>query len=204
MDPSDDEIRAIEIGLGASVSVVSKPAPIVPSELSKLVPADVRAEQKRKAETMKRNILIAAALCVYLGIAGYLAYGYFGIKSDLAAQSEELEAIKIEHTGIQFFNDDWDQLSAVVDNERWVLTLLKRCASLIPAGQDLRFKLFDATPERITIRGESDDIGITSSYAEKLKNSLSEYSWSMPPATADAKTNRWKFNYEGTLKGLSE
>ena len=92
-------------------------------------------------------------------------------------------------------------LAPVVDSQRWPLQLLYRTATIIPPSQDLRFKVFEASRERIVIRGESADLKITSSYAEKIRRALKDYDWSLPPAEDDRKTNRWMFSYEGNLKG---
>ncbi|MEJ6572202.1 MAG: hypothetical protein QNL01_08515 [Akkermansiaceae bacterium] len=203
-DPSDEDIQAFGKELDAEISAEPKPSPVLPHPMSRLVPADVRAEQRMKAEMQKRNMLIAAVLLAYLGIAGYFAYSYFQLSSKLKKQNTELKVVKMDHGDIGLFNADWDQLAPVVDSPHWPLQLLERTAKLIPPGQDLRFKVYEASRERIILRGETGDLKLASSYAEKLRRSLSDYEWSLPPAESDSKTNRWKFNYEGTLKGEIE
>lgn len=203
-DPSDEDIQAFGKELDAEISAEPKPSPVLPHPMSRLVPADVRAEQRMKAEMQKRNMLIAAVLLAYLGIAGYFAYSYFQLSSKLKKQNAELKVVKMDHGDIGLFNADWDQLAPVVDSPHWPLQLLERTAKLIPPGQDLRFKVYEASRERIILRGETGDLKLASSYAEKLRRSLSDYEWSLPPAESDSKTNRWKFNYEGTLKGEIE
>jgi len=144
---------------------------------------------------------IAALILLYIGLAGYLGYDYWLLNQEVKKQNAELESIRYEYGDIGIFNAQWDQLAPVVDYRHWPLTVLQRSASSITPGQDLRFKVFDATFDHITIRGEAADIKLTSAYAGKLRRSLSDYEWSLPPAEPDAKTNRWKFNYEGTLEG---
>jgi hypothetical protein len=200
-DPSEETVRDFAQALGVEVAFAPKPPPILPMPLSKLVPADVRAEQRRKAESMKRNVGIAALILLYIGLAGYLGRDYWLLDQEVKKQNAELESIRYEYGDIGIFNAEWDQLAPVVDDRHWPLTILKRCESSIAPGQDLRFKVFDATFGSITIRGEAADIKLTSAYAGKLRRSLSDYEWSLPPAEPDAKTNRWKFNYEGTLEG---
>jgi len=203
-DPSDEDIQAFGKELDAEISAEPKPSPVLPHPMSRLVPADVRAEQRMKAEKQKRNILIAAVLLAYLGIAGYFAYNYIQLSSKLKEQDAKLKTVKLEHGDIGLHNADWDQLAPVVESQHWPLQLLQRTATLIPPGQDLRFKVYEASRERIILRGETGDLKLASSYAEKLRRALSDYEWSLPPAESDSKTNRWKFNYEGTLKGETE
>ena len=200
-DPSEAMANDFGQALGVEVEITRKPSPILPSPLSKLVPADVRAEQRRKAESTKRNVGIAALILLYLGLAGYLGYDYWLLDQEVKKQNAGLEAMRYEYGDIGIFNDQWDQLAPVVDSRHWPLTVLQRSASSITPGQDLRFKVFDATFDQITIRGEAADIKLTSAYAGKLRRSLSDYKWSIPPAEPDAKTNRWKFNYEGLIEG---
>lgn len=200
-EPSDEMIRDFGQSLGVSVTVEAKPSPVPPRPFSKLVPADVRAEQRMKAERIKRNLGIAAIVLIYLGLASYFGFQYWQVNQDLKKQTAELESIRAEHGNIGIFNDEWDQLAPVVDSQRWPLNVLLRTASLIPPRQDFRFKLFEAKMGHITIRGEAADIKQTSAYAGKLRRGLSDFDWNLPPAEPDAKTNRWKFNYEGTLKG---
>lgn len=183
---------------------VDKPPPVLPARISRLVPADVRAEQRMRQERIKRNLGIAAILVIYLGLVAYLAYDYIEVDGALKEQAAELDVIRADHGDIGEFNDEWDQLAPVVESQNWPLTVLKRSAGLISANQDLRFKVFDAKVGQVTIRGEAGDIKLTSAYAGRLRRSLSGFDWSLPPAEPDAKTNRWKFNYEGILEGSVE
>ena len=164
----------------------------------------MRTGQRLKAKKQKRTLIIAAGIIVYLGVVGYLGYQYFKLDSDLKNQEAKLKQIRLEHSDIGLFNADWDQLAPVVDRQHWPLQLLKRSAKAIPPGQDLRFEIFEASRERIIIRGETADLKLASNYAEKIRRTLSDYEWSLPPAASDTKTNRWKFNYEGLLKGESK
>ena len=199
-DPSDDEVKAFGRQLGAEVSVGPKPAPEMPESISKLIPADARSEKRVREKRKKRNVLIAAVLVLYVGLATYFGYQYIELNSSLKKQDELTREIRAKHSEIALFNADWQQLAAVVDSQRWPLQLLYRVATIIPPSQDLRFKVFEASRERVVIRGESSDLKATSSYAEKIRRALKDYEWSLPPAEDDRKTERWKFNYEGKLK----
>lgn len=205
-DPSDDDIQSFGKQLEVEISADPKPRPVLPYPMSRLVPADIRAEQRMKAEKQKRSMIFAAVLLAYLGIAGYFTYHYFQVSGQLKNQDARLKSVKGDHAEIAIFNADWDQLAPMVDSRHWPLLLLHRAASLIPPGQDLRFTVFEASRERIIIRGETSDLKLASSYAEKLRRDrdLKDYEWSLPPAASDAKTNRWKFNYEGILEGETE
>jgi len=200
-DPSDDVAREFSNSMGVEVITLPKPSPVLPRPMSKLVPADVRAEQRAKAARMKQYLGIAAILLIYLGLASFFGYEYWTVSQQIKVQDAELKNVRMQHNGIGLFNDRWDQLLPVVDERHWPLNILQRSASQIPLRQDLRFTVFDAKVGHITIRGEAADIKITSAYGSKLRRVLPEYNWSIPPAEPDAKTNRRKFNYEGVLEG---
>jgi len=202
-DPGDDEIQSFAKDLDVEVSAEPKPRPIPPSPMSRLVPADVRAEQRLKAQKQKRNLIIAALLLVYLGIAGWLAYDYYQLDKQLKNQNVRLKKIKLEHADIGMFNADWDQLAEVVDDEHLPWRTLIKSYQAIPQGQvqNLRFNAFEATRTSIAIRGEAANEKLTSRFGEKLRRILPDYDWKLPPAAQpDGKTNRWKFYYTSTLK----
>ncbi|MBK1832226.1 hypothetical protein JIN77_15920 [Verrucomicrobiaceae bacterium R5-34] len=202
-DPSDQAVRDLGKALGAEISSEPKPQPLLPEKISQLVPADVRAEQRLQAERQKRNLIIGAVALVYLGLVGYFALQYIDLNKQLKAQQKELAQINLMHGDIGLFYQDWEDLSAMVDDRHWPLNALMRSSELIPPNQikDLRFKVFEATPERVYISGESTEIKQASAFGEKLKRSLGEYDWKAPNIGADAKTNRWKFTFEGILEG---
>lgn len=203
-DPSDEEIRAFGNQLGTEVSVEPKPQPVLPDPISRIIPANARNERRIHREKKKRNTVLIAVLLVYLAIAGYFGYDYLQLSRALSKQDEKINDLRQEHGHIALFNADWEQLAPVVDSHHWPLQLLYRAATLIPASQDLRFKVFEASRDRIIIRGESADLNVASTYAQKIRRALQDYDWELPPASADNKTKRWIFNYEGNLRGDSE
>ncbi len=105
-DPTDDAIHEFGRELGSEVSAEPKPRPVLPAPMSRLVPADVRAQHRARAERRKRVLL------AYLGLAGFLAYDYFRLDGDLKKQQAELEQTRLRHSGIGLFKDDWKQLAA--------------------------------------------------------------------------------------------
>jgi len=203
LDPRAEEIEQLGSHLGMDTSAEPKPRPTLPDPLSRLVPADISAQQKQKARRKKRSLVIASILLLTLGAAAYFAYDYFSLTQKLKEQKIALEQTRLKHSKIGLFNADWEQLAPLVDSQHWPLILLSRCDAAIPSSQknNLRFKVFEATREHITIRGEANNIKLASSYAAQLRRALPDYKWTLPPATSDTKTDRWKFTYEGNLKG---
>ena len=199
-DPTDEEVQTFGDELGAKIASEPKPRPVIPDPMSHILPADARAHQRFKQEKQKRKLIIAAVLIIYFGMVGYHAFDYFKLSEKLKKQNERLQVVKSQHLDVGLFNADWEQLAPVVDSQHWPLQLLYRAATIIPNAQGLRFKIFEASRERIVIRGEATEIELTSDYESKLRRALSDYEWSFPPAEPDNKTNRWKFTYEGTLK----
>lgn len=204
LDPSVDQLTVLGHKISADVATEYKQAPQMPESLSKLVPADVRAEQRKKAEKLKTTLFVTVITLMYLGVVGYFAYQFFTLKSELADQQKEIDRVKMEHSGISLFQADWEQLAPVVNSDNWPLTLLQRVAKLIPRGQDLRFKVFEATSHQITIKGESAELPLANNFKESLKKTMAEYDWATPSATPQSKTSRWEFTYVGTLKGETE
>ena len=202
-DPSDEMIQSFGKLLGAEVVAESKPRPILPENISRIVPADVRAEQRMRAEKQKRNMLIAAVLLVYLGLIGYFAYGYWGLSKEVEKQEKELEGVNFAHADIGLFNSDWDELAPMLEDQNWPLNTLYRSTELIPISQvsDVRLKVFEANTERIYLDGEATDIKQASALGEKLKKKFPNHAWKAPVIGTDTKTNRWKFRFEGNLIG---
>lgn len=202
-DPPDDAIQSLGEALGAEVLAEPKPRPVLPEKISRLVPADVRAEQRAKAARRKRNTLVAAALVAYLGAVGYFAYNYYGLSQQAEAQKKELERVNLAHGDIGLFDEDWNDLAPLVDDRHWPLTALYRSTEIIPPNQSqsLRFKVFKADSQGIYINGEATDIKQASVFGEKLEKSMPDYEWKKPVLQNNAKVNRWEFTFEGVLKG---
>ena len=178
-DPSDEALESLGDSLGAEIVSEPKPNPILPENLSRIVPADVRAEQRVKAEKQQRNLIIAAILVVYLGLVGYFGYGYWKLNKEVAAQEKELKQISLEHSDIGLFNQDWADLGPLVNDRNWPLQALLRGTKIIPSGQakDVRFKVFEANSDRLYIAGEATDIKQASALGENLKKKLPDYDW---------------------------
>lgn len=202
-DPTDEMIQTFGKLLNAEVVTEPKPRPILPENISKIVPANVRAERRMKADKQKRNILIAAVLLLYFGLIGYFAYGYFTLSKKVKKQEKQLADVNFEHLDIGLFNADWDELSPLVKGEHWPLNTLYHSTGLIPVSQlsEVRIKVFEATTERIYLDGEAQDIKQASALGEKLKKKFPDHEWKAPVTVTDTKTNRWKFRFEGNLIG---
>lgn len=209
-DPGDDIIRSLGEKLSAEVSAEPKPRPVLPDPVSKLVPADVRAEMRLRAERQQKTLVIAAILLVYLGFAGWLGYKYFEKNREVKLQQKELAGVRADYKQIEFFVKEWKQLAPVVDERRWPIYLLRRAHEAVPPGQslNLRFKVFEATTgvdenghqtSHIRITGESNDRKLANLYLEKLKKVYPEYEGDSPPPKRDDKEKRYTFGYDGNL-----
>ena len=201
-DPSDNEVLEFGKQLGLEIVAEQKPLPLFPEQVSRLVPADVKAEQRMKAERVRRSGMIAVALIAYLGLIGYFSYQYFTQKKEVDLQAKELEQLEQQYLVASAFNEDWNQLSPMVDSQQWPISLLQRAHAELQRGEDIRFEVFEARREGIVIQGNGSDLTQVTRFGEKLVRSMKDYDWSTPSAQSDNKTDRWKFNYTGTLKGL--
>lgn len=199
-EPSQQMISEFGSKLGVQVEVMDKPQPVMPLAVSRIVPADVKAEQRMRAMRMQRNLGIAAVLLLYIGIASYFGWNYWNLSQEVKQMDTELTEVRLQHKDIGIFQSEWDQLSPVVDSRHWPLTVLQEAHSVIPPKQGLGFTVFEGRYGSINIQGEAGTVKLISSFGSKLRRRLSDYQWVIPPAELDTKKNRRKFNFDGVIK----
>lgn len=199
-DATDDTVRALGEALEIEAVAEPKPSPLIPNPISHLVPADVRAEQRLRASKRKRNMIIAAGLLVYLGVAGFFGYQYYDLHKKHKRSDKDLAEIKTEYSSIETFVQDWNELAPVVEDQYWPLNNALNVSKAVPMNQDVRLKKFNSNGDVITVEGDAGVFKQATEFGQRLEKTLKNYEWSLPSSVENPKTKRWKFNYTAKRK----
>jgi hypothetical protein len=176
-----------------------RPAPVLPSPLSILLPEDVRAA--RRVALVRRNITLAASAAgiAYLGVIGWLAYGLWQTHNE--AKRLSAKAAQAAPDGVAYAEHiaKWDELADAIDINNSTVDILHRIAACIPANSGLRLRTADINPVDIKLQGEAPQLQAVNTFSLNLSksNSLLRYSWQTPEPN---QSNRgWEFVYTGEV-----
>ena len=209
--PSSESLESLSQMLRVPVNSILKPVPQLPEEVSKLLPADIRAERVAIQKARQNKLAIAAVVLAYLGAIGFLAYKYFDAvdRAEIAQKrAEKSDPIAEE---VSAFTEKWDELKPVVENEYWPIEQYYHAYLAAPKqglrlsetemhneiqfqnGQTQQLKRF------ITLSGESDEVEQALQFGEELKKSeyFSTFEWSIKSPTPTNKET-WSFQYTAT------
>lgn len=183
----------------APVEVSPRPTPVLPSPLSKLLPADVRAA--RKAALQRRNVIAIASVAalVYFGLIGWFVYGIWQTNSQarqITAQADETAPDAEAYTAHMA---KWDELADVIQLQNNPVDILKRVADCIPPNSGLRLKSAEISAREIKLQGEAQQLPPVNTFNLKLtkSNELQNFKWETPPASSS--TRGWDFVFSGTV-----
>jgi hypothetical protein len=192
------DCSAFARAFGAPVYLSPRPAPSLPDERSKLLPADVRAA--RRAAMRRRNIQlgIAAVALLYLGLAGWAGFELWQGKSEAKRLKEAAQLAAPEELAYQDFVNKWSELSKVIDPNQQPLELLYAVHRAIPPKSGLRLREAEISASEIKLKGEAQQASAVSHYDRNLKQSNDlRFEWSMPEPTQNARG--WEFYFTGSL-----
>ncbi len=185
--------------LRIQVEVTPRPAPLTPSPLSKLLPADVRAA--RSAAQQRRNLItgIAAAVIAYLGIIGWFGYGLW---KDVSETKKLLAAAEEAAPDAEEYNlhlAKWDELAPAIDLKNSPVDILNRIATCIPPNSGLRLKEADISASEIKLRGEAQQLQAVNTFSLRLTkhNELANFTWQTPEPSQS--TRGWEFVFTGEV-----
>jgi hypothetical protein len=184
------------------VDAAPRPAPVLPSPLSILLPEDVRAA--RRAARKRRNITLAAsaAALTYLGAIGWLAYGMW--QTHREAKQLSGQAAQAGPDGVAYADHiaKWDELADAIDLNNSTVDILHRIAACIPGSSGLRLRTADISPGRVTLQGEAPQLQAVNTFSLNLSksNSLLRYKWQTPEPSQS--TRGWEFVYTGEVAAL--
>ena len=78
----------------------------------------------------------------------------------------------------------WDEIASAVDPKRFPMEVLLRCMEPKSSG-DVALVHYEATGDRVMLRGRTPTSAIALQYAQEIKgtDSLNAYAWETPPPT---------------------
>jgi len=208
--PEPEDVETLAAGFGGRAGVAAKPAPFLPENPSRLLPADVRAERAAKRQRQQTILLSSVAAVAYLGAIGWLVWTLMAQNRRNAEIQAEIDELEPMVAGIGDHYKKWQELQPVTEVEHWPVELMFNAANAIPKDGRLRLKRAEIVNQlkiseqggkelqrSIRLQGEADELEQANMFNLNLKESdaLREYVWITPPPNEDAKTGRWIFNY---------
>ena len=186
---------ALAAAFKAPVEVSPRPAPVLPSPLSKLLPADVRAA--RRAASRRQNIMlgVAAVALIYLGIIGWFGYGLWKDSSETKKLLKQAAAAAPEGEAYALHIAKWDELADAIDLKNSPVDILSRVAACIPPASGLRLKTAEISATEIKLNGEAPQLQAVNTFSLNLgkNNDLSHFKWQTPEPNQS--TRGWEFRF---------
>ncbi len=190
---------ALSAAFSTPVEVARRPAPTLPSPLSKLLPADVRAA--RRAADRRKNVIIgvAAIALLYLGIIGWFTYGLWRDNSETKQLLLQAKQAAPEGEAYALHIAKWDELAEAVDLANSPVDILKRIADCIPPSSGLRLKIADISAAEVKLTGEAPEFKAINTFSLNLANNtdLKKFEWQTPQPNQS--TRGWDFQYTGQI-----
>jgi Tfp pilus assembly protein PilN len=195
------DTSALSAAFRRVVAANPRPAPVLPSPRSKLLPADVRAARREAAR--RRNIILAAAAVVlgYLGLIGYLGYNVWQVKAETSRLQQRARTLAPDKGDFDLFMARWQEIEQGVALEHSPLELLYQIARSIPPGSGLRLKSTEVSPNQINISGEAGQMAAVNQFSLAINRSkeLKAFKWQTPSPTESK--GIWTFTYSGVRGG---
>lgn len=185
---------ALAGAFSCAVTVTERPAPVLPSPRSKLLPADVRAARREAQRRRNITLAIAAVVLAYLGVIGYFGYGLYQTHAETKRLLARANAAAPDAEEYQLHLTKWTELSHAVDLTHSPVDILYRISKCIPAG-GLRLKTAEITAVEITLIGEGQQPAAVNQFSLALKKSkeLANFVWQNPEPNQS--TRGWEFNF---------
>jgi hypothetical protein len=197
---SEISVDALSAAFRIPIEFSPRPAPVSPSPLSKLLPADVRSA--RRAADKKQNIMlaIAAVVLLYIGVIGWFGYGLWRDTQEIQKLVAQAEAAAPDSAAYLLHIGKWDELSNVIDLTNSPVDILKRVADCIPPNSSLRLKTADISASGVKLQGEAPLLQSVNAFSLKLvKNTdLSQFVWQTPEPN-QSKLG-WEFVFTAQLR----
>ena len=199
-DFSDEEAQVLRKRFGFRVTVEPLPAPRLPKQRSRLLPAQVKALHVRKRRRDRTRRVLAGVLVLYLAlVASLIGYIWWErvqvgrLQLSLAANAPTVRAI-------QGTADRWRNLQWAVDPQLYPVELLNQIAGLLPP-QGMHLVAFEVQKGKVRVRGEASTAPAAFKFAEDVKGKpeLQMFTWQMPNPSLRP-DGRAEFTIEGEPK----
>lgn len=186
---------ALAAAFNVPVEISARPAPVLPSPLSKLLPADVRAA--RRAASRRQNVMfgVAAVALIYLGVIGWFGYGLWKDSSETKNLLKQAAAAAPEGEAYALHVAKWDELADAIDLKNSPVDILSRVAACIPPASGLRLKSAEISATEIKLNGEAPQLPAVNTFSLNLgkNNDLAHFKWQTPEPQQS--TRGWEFRF---------
>lgn len=207
----DKDNLALIKGLGKPVHTRSHPLPVPPKTWSKLLPADVGAERRKKENARRIKAIVIALVLAYLGTAAYFYKDVLSLQSEVNVLKEENKVLEEPFKLLEAVKNKWTDLEPPLNSSLWPDELLWRCYNARPDENSIRFTFFEVRsneqtgkPDSIMIKGTSPSSEFVTKFGQRLKSpqfKLDSYEWKIstptPPTAKD--NNLWTFSFEAVV-----
>ena len=210
--PSQEALETLGQVLGLPVSNQPKPNPALPKELSKLLPADIRAERLAVRQAMQTRLAIAAGVIAYLGVVGFMGFKYLKAKEASEIATRRASDGSPAAQEVADFRTKWAELQPIVENQYWPIEQYFNVYKAAPK-QGLRFTRIEMRNEfqlrdgegqvikrDMVIEGNSDQAAEAFQFGENLKRSsyFDDFRWGIN-SPQQTKGDLWRFEYAASF-----
>ena len=185
--------------LDLPVRLMTRPAPVLPEPMSKLLPEDVRAARDVARRKQVIRFSIAAITLFYIGVIAWLGFGLWqGIRhaADLQAQAKQAAP---EGEAYATHMKKWRELQDGIEINHSPVEMLLHISNCIPPQGSLHLESADISASSVVLRGSAPQLQEVNRFNLNLTkhNGLSRLNWDTPPASQS--TEGWKFTYRAEL-----
>ena len=178
------------------VTISPRPAPLLPSPRSKLLPADVRAARKIAQRRQNIMLAVAAVILAYIGILGWFGYGLWKDSSETKKLNALAEQAAPEGRMYSQHVEKWDELAPAIDLSNSPVEILKNIQTCMAVNSGLRLRTAEISAMEITLIGEAQQPAVVNQFSLALgkSNELANFDWEKPEPQQTSRG--WEFTYK--------
>lgn len=155
---------------GLQVRRLDRPTPRIPLQVGNTVtPQDVAVEKSRQELRKKKRLIAlsfgAAAALVIATIAGLA----FWASRARTAWLDEIATLTPKASRVEQQKHEWDEVAVAVDPSRSPMELLLHCMEP-PSSSEVSLTHFEATPDRIILRGRTATPAQALQYVQEMRS----------------------------------
>ena len=173
------------------------PANLPSKGASKLMPADLVHENERLQSRSKMRLMgLSAGALVAAGVAVVTVLTSMAIR-DRNMLREKVALVAPKASRVLDHRQSWEEASPAVDPARFLTQTLLQVMEPASSGE-VTLTHFEATPDRVIMRGRTESPAMALDYAREIKDveSLADYDWETP-AHMIASDNSATFELKG-------
>ncbi len=189
---------ALVDAFGVPVESSARPAPVLPEERSKLLPADVRAARREALRKRNTRIAIGTVAAIYLAVIGWLGFGLWQDISETNRLQREAAIAAPESEAFALHQAKMDELTHAVDLNYSPVDILSRVVRSIPPNSGLRIAVAEVNAGEVKLQGHAPQSSAVTQFNRNLSqnNDLARFQWQLPEPQQG---NRgWEFVFTGS------